>query len=228
MATSPIYNWPEPDNTDLVKNGALAMRTLGDAIDTTMATMTPKSIVDAKGDLIAASAADTPARLAVGANGETLIADSTAATGLKWAKSPNFVGCSLFSTSTTSATNSTYTAVLFNSEEFDTDGFHSTSVNTSRITIPTGLGGKYLVNGFGEWDNSALGYRSLHIYVNGTRTKNNYLQPSVIFPTEQISCVLNLSAGDYIELFVNQDSGTTRSFYVPQSDGAFQVTYLGA
>lgn len=84
MATSPIYNWPEPDNTDLVKNGALAIRTLGDAIDTTMATMTPKSIVDAKGDLIAASAADTPARLAVGANGTNLVADSSTATGLTW------------------------------------------------------------------------------------------------------------------------------------------------
>lgn len=85
MATSPIYNWPEPDNTDLVKNGALAMRTLGDAIDTTMATMVPKTIVDAKGDIIAATAADTVARLAVGTNGQTLVADSTASTGLKWA-----------------------------------------------------------------------------------------------------------------------------------------------
>jgi hypothetical protein len=84
MATSPIYNWPEPDNTDLVKNGALAIRTLGNAIDTTMGTMTPKSIVDAKGDLIAATANDTPARLAVGANGETLVADSSTSTGLRY------------------------------------------------------------------------------------------------------------------------------------------------
>ena len=84
MASSPIYNWPEPDNSDLVKNGALAIRTLGNAIDTTMATMTPKSLVDAKGDLIAASANDTPARLAVGNNGETLVADSSASTGLRY------------------------------------------------------------------------------------------------------------------------------------------------
>ena len=42
------------------------------------------AIVDAKGDLIAASAADTPARLAVGANGETLVADSSTSTGLRW------------------------------------------------------------------------------------------------------------------------------------------------
>jgi hypothetical protein len=43
------------------------------------------TIVDAKGDLIAASASDTPARLAVGANNTLLVADSAEATGLKWA-----------------------------------------------------------------------------------------------------------------------------------------------
>jgi hypothetical protein len=37
MATSPNFNWPEPDNTDLVKNGALAIRTAVNAIDTSMA-----------------------------------------------------------------------------------------------------------------------------------------------------------------------------------------------
>lgn len=43
------------------------------------------TIVDAKGDLIAATAADTVARLAVGANDTVLTADSSTATGLKWA-----------------------------------------------------------------------------------------------------------------------------------------------
>jgi hypothetical protein len=43
------------------------------------------SIVDAKGDLIGATANDTPARLAVGANNLFLRANSAAATGLEWA-----------------------------------------------------------------------------------------------------------------------------------------------
>lgn len=45
----------------------------------------PETILDAKGDIIAATAADTAARLAVGSTGQVLTVDSTTATGLKWA-----------------------------------------------------------------------------------------------------------------------------------------------
>ena len=41
--------------------------------------------IDAKGDLIVGTGADTFSRLAVGTNGDTLVADSSTATGLKWA-----------------------------------------------------------------------------------------------------------------------------------------------
>lgn len=44
----------------------------------------PVTIIDAKGDLIAGTAADTADNLAVGANGSALIADSAATTGLRW------------------------------------------------------------------------------------------------------------------------------------------------
>jgi len=47
------------------------------------------TIVDAKGDLITATAADTPARLAAGNNGETLVADSATTTGLRWSPAPS-------------------------------------------------------------------------------------------------------------------------------------------
>ena len=114
MATTTNFGWETPDDTDLVKDGAAAIRTLGQAIDTSMMDLEggttgqvlskasntdmdftwvttddtnaiQNAIVDAKGDLIAATAADTPARLAVGTNGQVLTADSTEATGLKWA-----------------------------------------------------------------------------------------------------------------------------------------------
>jgi hypothetical protein len=112
--TTPNFGWPVPTSTDLVKDGATAIEALGDSIDASLldlkggttgqvlsknsntdmdftwvtsddANAIQNTIVDAKGDLIAATAADTPARLAVGTNGHVLTADSTAATGLKWA-----------------------------------------------------------------------------------------------------------------------------------------------
>lgn len=136
MASTPIYNWPTPDNTGLVKNGALDMRTLGDAIDTTMGTMVAKTIVDAKGDLIAATAADTVARLAVGTNNQVLTADSTTATGLKWATpATSASGLTLISTQTASDVASlTYDNVFsstYNNYLLVYNGVRSTSSATT-------------------------------------------------------------------------------------------------
>jgi hypothetical protein len=93
MATTTNYSWTTPDDTALVKDGAAAIRSLGTAIDTTVfnnaGAAIAKTIVDAKGDIIAATAADTVSRLAVGTNDQVLTADSTAATGLKWAAIPS-------------------------------------------------------------------------------------------------------------------------------------------
>jgi hypothetical protein len=89
MATTTNYSWTTPDDTALVKDGAAAIRSLGTAIDTTVFTNAgaaiTKATVDAKGDLIAGTADNTVARLAVGANNTILVADSSTATGLKWA-----------------------------------------------------------------------------------------------------------------------------------------------
>jgi len=107
--TTPNFGWTVPTSSDLVKNGAVAIETLGDSIDASLVDLKggttgqvlskasgtdmdfswvaidPLVILDAKGDLITATAADTPARLAVGTNGQVLTADSAEATGLKWA-----------------------------------------------------------------------------------------------------------------------------------------------
>lgn len=72
-----------------------------DRVDVTIPGVTggiANTIVDAKGDIIAATAADTVARMAVGTNGQALVADSAQTTGLAWSSalaplaSPTFTG----------------------------------------------------------------------------------------------------------------------------------------
>jgi trimeric autotransporter adhesin len=156
MANTTNYNWETPDDTDLVKDGAAAIRTLGSSVDTTTKALNPSTTlgdieyrsatantntrlpigttgqilsvvagvpswvandvgditevqagtgisvasgtgpipvitntvataIDAKGDLIVGTGADTFSRLAAGTNTYILTADSAEATGLKWA-----------------------------------------------------------------------------------------------------------------------------------------------
>ena len=68
------------------------------------------TIVDAKGDIIAATAADTVARLAVGANGTVLTAASGQATGLQWA-TPASGSMTLLSTTSISGTSTTVSSI---------------------------------------------------------------------------------------------------------------------
>ena len=53
-------------------------------VDTGNGLLIPKALVDAKGDLLVATAADTVARKAIGTNGQLLSADSSKADGLAW------------------------------------------------------------------------------------------------------------------------------------------------
>jgi hypothetical protein len=115
MATTTNYSWTTPDDTALVKDGAAAIRSLGTAIDSTVFTNAGaainKTIVDAKGDIIAATAADTVSRLASsGVNNEVLTIDTSTATGLKWA-APAAGGMTLISTTTLTGATITLSSI---------------------------------------------------------------------------------------------------------------------
>jgi hypothetical protein len=136
MPTTSNFGWTTPADTDLVKDGAAAIRTLGNGVDASfvdlkgrttgqvlskasntdldyswvtpnvgditevqagtgisvasgtgpipVVTNTVATAYDAKGDLIVGTGADTFAKLTVGTNGYTLVANSSTSTGLEW------------------------------------------------------------------------------------------------------------------------------------------------
>jgi hypothetical protein len=126
------FGWVMPTSTDLVTDLPADFAVFGQGVDTSLQYLNggttgqvlsktsnanlaftwvttddtnaiQNSIVDAKGDLIGATGADTPARLAVGTNGQFLSADSTAATGLAWA-TPTSGGMTLINAGGTALT----------------------------------------------------------------------------------------------------------------------------
>jgi hypothetical protein len=185
--------------------------------------------IDAKGDLVVGTGADAFSRLAVGANGTIAVADSTTATGLKWAVSGNVPTCRVYASSSQSISNATDTKIAFANETFDTDGFHSNVTNNTRITIPAGLAGYYRVTANIGFLSNASGRRIFAISLNGGNVSQAELTPTAsVEPAGSITDTYILSDGDYLELNVYQTSGgslntsgsTTRDFFEVERIGS--------
>ena len=201
--------------------------------------------IDAKGDLIGGTGADTFARLGVGANGTVLTADSAETTGLKWAapaSATTFVGCYAFiDSSGYDVANASFVTLTFNGEQFDTSGFHDNATNNSRITIPSGKAGKYLFTAQTYFDANATGKRALWLAFNGARSgvssaSSENAGSSAANIGSQLSVIVDATVGDYFELQAYQNSGGNLFLAGDDYGGAnagrgltfFQCTYLGA
>lgn len=131
-----------------------------------------QTLIDAKGDLIAGTGADAVARLAVGANGTTLVADSSTATGLAWS-TPSSGGMTLISETVASSLSSlslssipgTYTDLLL---EF-TGIEHSSTTAAFRVRLN---------------NDSGSNYTGLNFYTNSfaTLTMDNFSGTSITYP----------------------------------------------
>ena len=108
------------------------------------------------------------------------------------------------------ATSGIWNIQDLDTEEWDTDNFHDAVTDTSRLTIPTGLGGKYLATATATFDASTSGRRGVSIYVNGTGSGNAILlAPSGSGSTSmRVTGIVDVSAADYVECAAFQDSGS--------------------
>lgn len=169
---------------------------------------------NAKGTLVVGSGTDASTTLAVGTNNYVLTADSAEASGLKWAAvstSPTFVGVKLYLPADQTISNAVAAVVAYGagSESIDTDGFHDTSTNNSRITIPAGKGGKYLVIACCHWVGNGTGYRELWVQkgASGRVVQHTMTTPGTAALQQNAIGIVDLAAGDYIQMYVEHNSG---------------------
>jgi hypothetical protein len=190
------------------------------------------TIIDAKGDLVGGTGADTFARLAVGTDGQVLTADSNETTGLKWAASgAAFAGVAVYRTATQSLSNGVGTIINWTAEYYDTDAYHDNSTNNTRLTVPAGKGGKYLVTATGVFNANALGVRDIAIRKNGTTYLGSFSASITSADTNQTTCVtriLDLAVSDYLEIDAIQTSGGSLTFLSGDNGSYFAMYYLGA
>lgn len=189
----------------------------------------PKSLADAAGDIIYATANDTVARLAIGTAGQVLKVNS-GATAPEWGSaSASFVGCRAYNVNGQTLTSGTNTAIVLDAEDFDSDGFHSNSTNNTRFTIPTGKGGKYLFTGHGEIENNTTGTRYTILRKNGNTNVDVTTSPGGAGRANvAISAIVDAVAGDYFELVLQQNSGVSLANYGGSPSTWFACQYLGA
>ena len=286
MPTTSNFGWTTPADTDLVKDGAAAIRTLGNGIDTSLVDLkggttgqvlsknsntdldytwvTPNvgditevqagtgisvasgtgpipvvtnsmaTEITAKGDLIVGTGSGTFDNLAVGTNNYVLTAASGETTGVKWAavSAPSFQGVSLTKSASQSITNTTETAVTWDTENFDVGGYHSTVTNTERITIPSGKAGYYQFNCYLGWDASgATGLRSLQLHKNGTMIMR--INPSIYGdqnPAFGKGIAFYGAANDYFEIrtYITGGNSNVLGDNTRVAISSFEALYLGA
>ena len=112
-------------------------------------------------------------------------------------------------TSNQSVAASTDVKITFDAEDIDTDSAFS----SSRFTVPSGAGGNYFLNFFTRIrDASDILSFEISFYKNGTKDDrmsnvHNYISGDSQYQSYGFTTITNLSASDYIEVYVNHTAG---------------------
>ncbi len=117
------------------------------------------------------------------------------------------IGARIYNSANINILNAAMTLLYFDSERYDTDNIHSTTTNTSRLTIQTA--GKYLISGSVGFDANSNGYRWVRIQLNGAIPIADMitLPASNQWTVLTVATIYDLVVGDVLELVCYQNSG---------------------
>ena len=165
--------------------------------------------------------------ITIGASGDTItipsgatITNSGTATNFGELNTPAFFAAQ---TSGQSISNTSFTKLNFDTEDFDTDsGFAS-----NQFTVPSGKAGRYFLHAVATGDGTNnFDRQHLAIYVDGSspnvagmtgRYSNLNVPSSGGYNTVSTSLILNLSAGAVVSVYYYQDSGGSITTYEPRT-----------
>ena len=114
-----------------------------------------------------------------------------------------------------SFTVTTSAVVPLGAEIYDTDNFHSTTTNNSRLIVPAGLAGVYLVSAHLTlaYGGTIPQHVDIHVRINGAADSSSNIRGLFAAPGSgagdfTLTGFTVLSAGAYVEMYVGQFGGT--------------------
>lgn len=118
-------------------------------------------------------------------------------------------GCTLARIASQTINTGTWTAVSFDTETSDTDGF--IAVTSDTITVPTGLGGIYIMTGSVGWSGTPGTNSAIEFYINGGTSWRFPIGAGSQNTLTACTLTLALSAADTVQFRVYQDGAATRT-----------------
>jgi hypothetical protein len=123
-----------------------------------------------------------------------------------------------------SLSNDTNTKVNYTTEHFDTDSAYDTS--NKKFTVPSGQAGKYFISAGFNGNTDTTTKLFIRLYVNGSHTFSSMNMQNIKYRDNdsfiQVNRILDLSVGDYVEIYAKQISGSTSTL---QSIGSWFQGY---
>ena len=132
--------------------------------------------------------------------------------GTNWVRVGNYsasgrsgVQLARFATQSIPTGTGTFTAISWDVETTDTDGYITATSDT--ITIPTGLGGLYAISPVLTWASSPGANSSIEVYVNATTSWRHPIGAGTQMTTCSMSVIVPVAAAQTVQVRVSQGSG---------------------